>query len=47
MKNFLFTAVLAMIVIAANAQTIKPGVGLNFANVSNVSDVKANGNTGW
>jgi hypothetical protein len=47
MKKFLFTAGLAMMVIAANAQTIKPGVGLNFANVSNVSDVKANGNTGW
>jgi hypothetical protein len=47
MKKFLFTAGLAMMVIAANAQTIKPGVGLNFADVSNVSDVTANGNTGW
>ena len=47
MKKTLFTTLFAVIFIAANAQTIKPGVGLNFANVSNVEDVTADGNTGW
>lgn len=47
MKKILFTILLGAIFITAQSQTLKPGVGLNFANVTNFEDVSASGNTGW
>lgn len=47
MKKILILLLSFCATVAVYAQTLKPGVGLNFANVTNAEDVSANGNSGW